>query len=304
MPALRRTTLCLAALFAALSAARCSTQPASPPAAPALHNLHSLTPNLISGAVPEGDAAFDELQALGVKTIISVDGATPDLARARARNIRYIHIPITYATITQDQTLLLAKALRDLPGPIFIHCHHGKHRGPAAAAAAAIALGQITPAEGTAFMQKAGTAPNYTGLYACIAAATPAPAVALDNTPSDFPEAHQAQGIVAAMIEVDLAFEHLTDIRAAGWQTPPDHPDLVPAAEAGRLTNNLRLTAEDTRATAEHGDDYTHLLLDSIAKASNLEELLVRSAPAANLEAAYKHLQASCNSCHTKYRDQ
>ena len=57
-----------------------------------------------------------------------------------------------------------------------------------------------------------------------------------------------AKRMTAAMVEVDHAWAHLEAIKAAGWKVPHDHPDLVPAAEAGQLTDNLRFASEDTQA--------------------------------------------------------
>src|SRR5262245_14552856 len=67
----------------------------SPPAAPEkvaaehLLNPWRLHPKVISGGLPEGDAAFQELADLGVKTVISVDGARPDVATAKKYGLRY-----------------------------------------------------------------------------------------------------------------------------------------------------------------------------------------------------------------------
>ncbi len=282
------------------TAAAAAAQPGE--ASHALHNVHRLGDALISGAVPDGEAALDELRSMGVKTIISVDGAMPDVAAAEARGMRYVHIPITYAEVTGEQRHEIARAIRDLPGPVYMHCHHGKHRGPAAAASAAVALRMISPDEGVAFMKEAGTAPNYTGLYACVAAAVIASDEALDKAPSDFPSVRRAHGIVAAMIEVDAAFEHLGDIRAAQWKVPADHPDLVPAAEAGRLTDNLRFTLEDQKSK-DLGAAFAAKLQKAIAETSALEEMLIASAPADQLEATYKAVNASCKDCHAAYRD-
>lgn len=267
----------------------------------ALHNVHRLGPRLVSSAAPEGDAAFDQLKAMGIKTIITVDGAAPDVERARARGMRYVHIPITYATVTPEQQAELARAVRDLPGPILIHCHHGKHRGPAAAASVAVLLGEATPEEGVAFMKQAGTAASYAGLYACVQEAGPAGA-ALDSAPADFPSVRKPAGMVAAMVEVDLAYEHLGHIRAAGWKVPIDHPDLVPAAEAGRLADHLRFSGE-TAKSKRLGEAYQKLLLASIAAATDLEEAIVAGAKPEVLEAKWKPVAASCKDCHANYRD-
>src|SRR5688572_9674967 len=48
-----------------------------------LPNAYQLTEKVISGGLPEGDVAFQELADLGVKTVISVDGAKPDIATAK-----------------------------------------------------------------------------------------------------------------------------------------------------------------------------------------------------------------------------
>lgn len=286
-----------------------AARPAPAPVAPtppaekhALHNLHPLGPKMISGAVPKGDPAFDELRSLGVKTIISVDGATPDVARAAARGIRYVHIPLTYAEVSPQQQLEIARAVRDLPGPIYIHCHHGKHRSPAATASVAVALGQATPDEAVAFMKKAGTAPTYTGLYACAAGAVVLSDAALNAAPADFPAIRAPQGMTDAMVEIDIAYDHLGSIRAAGWQTPKDHPDLVPAAEAGRLADHLRFSHEDPKAKSL-GDDFNARLAKAIAEAGALEEAIIARAAKPDLESKWKLVVASCKDCHVLYRD-
>lgn len=273
-----------------------------PAASHALHNVHHIGSKVISGAVPESEAAFDELRSMGVRTIISVDGASPDVERAAARGIRYVHIPITYAEATREQQLELARAVRDLPGPIYVHCHHGKHRSPAAAAAIAVTLGEVTPEEGVAFMKAAGTAPNYTGLYACVAHAVVASVAALDGAPADFPAVCKPEGITGAMVQIDEAFEHLGQIRAAGWTTPADHPDLVPAAEAGRLADQLRFGGEDVRAQ-RLGDEFRRRLAESIGAATALEDGLTSHASAEQLERRWKLVAVSCKECHAAYRD-
>ncbi len=287
------------------STATATTAPpaaAAPAHAHALHNVHRLSENLVSGAAPEGDAAFDELKAMGIRTIITVDGAAPDLPRASARGMRYVHIPITYAEVTPDQQLKLARAVKELPGPIFLHCHHGKHRGPAAIASAAVLLGKITPEEGVAFMKVAGTAPNYTGLYECVATARPASPERLASAPGDFPAVRRPEGITSAMVEIDSVYELLGEIRTAGWTTPSDHPDLVPVAEAGRLADLLRVSGEDPK-TKPWGEDYARRLASSVAAASTLEQGFGKKASPAEMEAAWKAVAASCKDCHARYRD-
>ena len=64
--------------------------------APGIENAFRLSPRLYSGGEPQGEGAFKALKALGVKTIISVDGARPDVETARKFGIRYVHLPVGY----------------------------------------------------------------------------------------------------------------------------------------------------------------------------------------------------------------
>lgn len=275
------------------------SHPANDNAHAPVHNIHRFK-GIISGSGPEGDAAFDQLASMGVRTIISVDGSAPDVERATARGMRYIHIPTTYATITDDQRLIIARAIRDLPGPVFIHCHHGKHRGPAAAAAALVTLGRATAGEAEAYMVTAGTAASYTGLYSCVRDAWVADAATLDSVPDDFPESQRPEGIVAAMVEIDLAAEHLAAIKAAAWRVPAHSPDLVPAAEAGRLVDALRASLEDPEVVDQ---DLRDRLDVAMRLASALEAAIVAGDAAEVLTERHHALAATCKDCHRLHRD-
>src|SRR5262245_3191207 len=123
-----------------------------------LPNLFRVTDKLLSGGAPDGDQGFASLQKMGVKTVISVDGARPDVERARKFGLRYVHLPIGYDGVPTEQGLKIARAVRDLPGLVFLHCHHGKHRSPAAAVVARLCLDEkCTVAAALDFLKQAGT---------------------------------------------------------------------------------------------------------------------------------------------------
>lgn len=271
---------------------------------PGLHNIVAYHDNYYSGGVPESPAAFDTLKSLGIKTVISVDGAVPDVESAQARGIRYIHLPIGYQGFDDQRRLELTRATRDAlaQGPVYIHCHHGKHRSAAAAAAAVTALGYMSADDAIARMKVSGTSPSYTGLYACVANTIPVDADTLNTIPDDFPSVSKPADFVQAMVDLDEMLEHLTLIRESSWKTPADHPDLVPAAEAGRLADTLRFLADSTRARREK-PGFAQALLEDAAEAKQLEEALVANADAATLDAQFTLVVASCKDCHTKYRD-
>ncbi len=93
-----------------------------------LSNAIRLPENLITGGLPVGNAAFQELQQMGVQTIISFDSKKPDVTAAKRYNIRYVHLPLGYDGIDEQRVKELTAAITQLKGSIYIHCHHGKHR--------------------------------------------------------------------------------------------------------------------------------------------------------------------------------
>jgi protein tyrosine phosphatase (PTP) superfamily phosphohydrolase (DUF442 family) len=273
---------------------------------PGIHNAVAYHDGYVSGSVPEGEEGFASLKAMGIKTIISVDGAIPEVDLAAKYCMTYIHLPIGYNGFDDTRKKELTRATRDAhaTGPVYIHCHHGKHRSAGAAAAAASSLGWITPDQGVARMKVSGTAPAYTGLYACARAATPLDRAVIDAVPASFPPISRPSGFVQGMVDADFALEHLVAIEKAGWKVPADHPDLVPAAEAGKLANLLRFMAESDRSKKQPAD-FAAFLLKNSDQATALEDALVAGkSDAAELSKLLKAVNTSCKDCHTKYRNE
>ncbi len=271
---------------------------------PGLHQVVTFHEGVISGGMPEGEG-FATLAAMGVKTIISVDGASPDVAAAKAAGLRYIHLPIGYDGCEKSRVLELTRATRDglARGGVYIHCHHGKHRSPAATAAVAVSMGWMDATRAVERMKFAGTAANYTGLFDDVAACGALPASAIDAVNPDFPEVCTPKGMVKGMVDIDMVFDHIKDIQAAGWKTPAAHPDLVPAAEAGRLADLFRTLAADEEST-RHGADFVAMMNTSHAHAQQLENLILAGeASPESMSSLVKTLAANCKACHAKHRD-
>ncbi len=270
----------------------------------AIENLYRLGEGLYSGGEPRGEAAFAELAALGVKTLVSVDGAAPDVETARRFGLRYVHLPLGYQGYPEAACLRLARAVIELPGPVFVHCHHGKHRGPAAAAIMAITRWGWTPDQAERWLQTAGTSTNYAGLYATVRRWRPPAPETMARVPGDFPEVARTPDLVQAMVDVDRAWEHLQAIAAAGYRPPSDQPDLVPAREAERLAERL---AEARRfpEVAGAGADLTERFLRAEREARELARLL-RGEPLPATEVLSRQFQVigrSCTDCHRAFRD-
>lgn len=269
---------------------------------PGLHNVVSYAPGLYSGAQPEGQEGFESLRALGVRTVISVDGALPDLKAAHAEGLRYVHLPIGYNGVPEERALQLAKAIETLPGPIYVHCHHGKHRSAGALATAGVMTGKFDNAFAVARMKVSGTAPAYTGLYASAEQATRLAPELIAKQPADFPEQSKPSGMVSGMVSIDELNDQLKAVEKAGWKTPADSPDLVPVSIARQLVEQFDGLLPDA-CTVREGPNFSGMLTDSSAKSQAIREGLEQGLAAAELTERMKALQASCKACHKQYRD-
>ncbi len=272
-----------------------------------LPNAYRLHEKVISGGQPEGDAAFAELAALGVKTVISVDGATPDVDAAKAHGLRYVHLPHGYDGISEQRVQELAKAVRDLPGPIYIHCHHGKHRSPAAATAACVAVGFLQPQQALAVLQTAGTSPNYQGLYDSAESARKLDEALLDALEVEFQETVAIPPMADAMVHIEHTQDHLKMLSAAGWKPTEEHPDLDPPHEALLMREHFTelLRTEEVQQQAEQ---FRVWLEESETAASELEAILrdtVRPHDEVVTLAneALQRISTNCSNCHKQFRD-
>lgn len=271
---------------------------------PGLHNVIRVSDKLLSGSSPEAEAGFDALHRLGVRTIITVDGARPDVERARKLGLRYVHLPIGYDGVPREQALRIARAVRDLPGLVYIHCHHGKHRSPAAAAAVVRCLdGSCTAEQALTWLKQAGTSSHYKGLYAAVHEFGPLKPEEFEMVSTDFPEVAPTGMFVQLMVDVDTRWDHIKLTRGAGWRVPPTHADLDPAHQALLLREAYRELAR--LPDVKHPSEGMHQwLIESEEHAQVLEDLLRQSkidGPAA--EKAFLSAAADCTRCHAKYRD-
>lgn len=300
-----KTCASLALVFVASASAAVAAEPITN-TPPALHNVFRLTPRVLSGSQPEGDAALAWLAAQGVKTIVSVDGARPDVEAARQHGLRYVHLPVGYDGVPTNRVAELAKLAATMPGPFYVHCHHGKHRGPAAAAVLCEASAHWSAAEAEAFLQQAGTARDYPGLYRSVREFRPPAAwelAALTNAP---PEVAATPGLVQAMVALDGCMERLRACQQAGWRAPAIHPDLSPASESLQLWEQLReLGRSETPRTKPPA--FRQLLETSERSADELRRALQETQPgsasASTLDARLRTVTESCSTCHVRYRN-
>ena len=274
-----------------------------------LPNAIQIHDKVISGGQPDGEQAFRELKELGVKTLISVDGAKPELALAKKYGLRYVHLPHGYNGIPPERVAELAKAVREFDGPIYIHCHHGKHRSPAAAAAASVSAGMIEPSASLAILMLAGTNKNYRGLFESVASAQRIEDEVLDALQAEFPELAKLPPMAEAMVELEHTHDHLKQFSKVGWTKLLTHPDLDPAHESLLLQEHFQEMLR-LESVAKNPEGFRKMLKESEADAESLESALrqwnrsIKSVPVpTGLTESFDRISANCTTCHRRYRD-
>lgn len=297
--------LVIAALISFCLVAGLSGADESAPASK-IENLQVISPRLLSGGQPEGEAAFAELARRGVKTIISVDAAEPDLELARKHGIKYIHLPIGYDGVPRSRQCELIEAARRSAGPVFVHCHHGKHRGPAATAIIARGQDSWTADKGLQYMQTAGTDPKYKGLYQSVKDFQPITDAEQAAVAVELAERVKPTGLAAAMLEIDHAWDRLKPLGAKSKVAEIDvlRRDNLHAA-AVSLQEHLREFARLPDAAARNEAFQTQTTA-SLEAAKALEEVLSREPPkpeSREWREAYTRVEKSCVNCHAAFRD-
>lgn len=254
--------------------------PSGPIEAVGLHNVFKVSDRVFTGSGPEDERSFESLQLLRIKTIISVDGAAPDVEGAESFDLRYVHLPIGYDGVPEDRAIALAKAIRDLPEPVYIHCHHGKHRGPAAAAAALRCLEPERSVDSLIkYLKQAGTDPRYRGLFAAVER-KPA---ALDATRLEYQSRVPVPDLVQRMVLLDETWDRL--------RKRPSPPDSLLFLEHYR---------EMKRATGTRDERFQKILAEALDAATELDEKLRTNTDPGE---ALKKSASACTACHAVYRD-
>ncbi len=264
-----------------------------------IHNLHQLSDGLYSGGEPPTKEHYEQLSKLGIRTVISVDAIAPDPKLAASHGIRIVHLPIGYDGIDDQRAVELAAAIDTLEHPMFVHCHHGKHRGPAALTVGAIGAGLINNDQAERYMQTTGTSSKYPGLWEAARRAHPFNAESLKNVP-ELPARAPVSDFVDAMGQVDRLHDRLWSMAKDDWKTPEDHPDLSATAVSGQIHDLLRAMLDD-EIVHQEGAGMRSMMITSIEAAAQTERAIDDGRFSDALD-ALTNLNQSCTDCHDQYR--
>lgn len=266
-----------------------------------LHNVYQLTPRLYSGSAPESEEAFQELKRLGVKTLISVDGSKPYLDEARAHGMRYIHLPIGYDGVPSERQVALIQAYQTTTGAVFLHCHHGKHRGPAAAAVICEGAAGWSPTQALDWMQRAGTGKEYKGLYASASNfVTPTPVQLKTKLP--LPELAPTSSLIDAMVAIDTTMDELKRLRQSSW-TSPASQGRSPADAALLMWEHWKELRRLPGVGSKPEDFLTQLDISEKRSLQLLQTLKETPVNPERSNAEFDALARACTDCHRQFRN-
>jgi len=264
--------------------------------------LMRVTADIWTGGQPQGLVGLKALKELGVRTLINVDGAHPDAEGAKSLGMRYVHIPMDYAEVEVVSLLSIFRVVSELEGPFYFHCHHGKHRGPVAAALAWRILDGVSADRALQVLHLAGTSSSYPGLWKAVNEWTPLPStVAL---PPLYSKA-EVSDFKANMAAIDRTWDRLKLLQQADWSAVLDHPDLDVATEVAIFTQNFESALGMAKDSQEYQAERRLLdyLDDVVTQSKELRQYLLEG----NLQAADSTLTSikqSCKECHRVYRNE
>lgn len=90
-------------------------------------NLYRMAPGLYRSAKP-GVSNVDELQTLGVTTVISLIKADDSPLVSERFPARLESFPLHADRVDESDVLDVLRAIEAAPGPVLIHCKHGRDR--------------------------------------------------------------------------------------------------------------------------------------------------------------------------------
>lgn len=166
---------------------------------------------LYRGAAPETPEEFAFLKQIGIKTIISVDRAKPNLAVAESLGIRYVQIPIGYAKVPRDAALDFLKAMRmsSVAKPVYLHCHAGKFRAGAMAATYRVAVDKWSNDSAFAEFLRLGGSDKYKGLNHSILAFARPTDQEIEKHVFDPDKAPEPAPLAERMSDIDRLFDEV-----------------------------------------------------------------------------------------------
>lgn len=270
-----------------------------------LENFLKVGERIYSGGEPNSEGLL-KLKELGITTIVSVDGLPPDLESAQKLGLRYIHIPLGYDGVGERERQQFATLITHVKGKIYIHCHHGKHRGPTAVATCMILSGDLDQKQAMAYMAVAGTSRDYKGLWDSVAAIKREEVEA--GNANELPDRVQSDDIAQHMAKLDRRWDEIQEQKRKSPVLNFDDPNKI-HQDAIAMMEYFRESARSVQRDREGkwGDAKSlQVLVDHLLHSSETAEQFasaIKSGDKKKASESFNSLAEQCKSCHEKYRD-
>lgn len=245
------------------------------------------------GSEPTGIRHLRSLHARGVRVIVSVDSARPHVEDAKSLGLRVVHIPTQYSGFSTESLGGLVRIGRETNEKVYVHCHHGKHRGPTAAMIIALSKGILNTEKALSIMADAGTGKEYKGLWEAVRKFNPAD----DFLPlPNFFEEQPADLVAEQMLIADESLEFLKlYVKSSSGQEKRE-----------QASHKLLLLRESFAESQRFSDPDAKDLNDRYANIWQHVESMRESLDGnrdINLSKQVERLEASCKSCHEEHRN-
>lgn len=264
--------------------------------APPIENFRKIGPHLYSGGEPDTEEDFAFLKRQGVTIVLSVDGAKPNLEWAEKHGLKYVHVPMGYDGPDEHVRLSLAKVATDKDAVVFVHCHHGLHRGPAAAALIGLNCKLLDKSSAKELLKVAGTSPKYQGLWRAVEEFVP------HKEGTVLPElvaVDENNQLALSMADLDRAFESIAEARIK-------KPDATQKEFSAEDKERIVLIEENFKEFARLLPQGSDAKLVQWAKEAQEQATTLRMlAEAQKIEEAtslLRMMSKKCTTCHTDFR--
>lgn len=207
-------------------------------------------------------ADYDRLAKSGYRSILSVDGSPPKVAAASRAELTVVHVPIGYNAIDSTEAALLSRAWEFLPKPVYVHCQHGRIRGPAVAGLF-LAWSDAKSEDVAELLDRCEFDNSYASLRNSLSQRRPPPSKAPLKSVSDVSE------LTHAMISLEAAFKRMkqttegesqllwkqaiSEVGRAGGDTETWDQEIWNTALATFEHRPFRVTQIETQCVRCHG---------------------------------------------------
>ena len=254
---------------------------------------HEVSASIRTGNTPRVESDFETLQKLGIKTIVSVDGARPNADLANRYGLRYVHLPVGYGQIPRNRIVEICQ-LSKTDKIIFVHCHLGKNRGPACAVAAAVALGELQREVAPRVLQNCGLDEHYAQLLDSALNAEPITDAEMSRDTFHFSEYVEPPSLVRRMLEMERLLDEL-EKRAS---QPPGDP-----TQFSSLSLLLLEEFKELKRLPE-ADAFSPELRSITQQIRELSSTIEQTSdqPTERMADQLLSIRRSCQSCHQSHR--